>query len=220
MTRTQLQAAVSYWKTRETVAYKAWRVAVHNRPATSPTRARLYNAYEHAHTMRVQRQAQLARIRPAPVIDVDQAGLNFIADHEGVIPYAYPDSDGNATAWVGHLLHKGPPTAADYKKWGSKQHPASRAECLAYFRQDLKPYIAAVNDVFHGAKLLATHNRVDSATSFCFNIGTGGLLGSTFAKRVKAGDAKGAAAAMLEWNEPPEIRGRRHDEATLFLKEA
>lgn len=216
MSRAKLQAAIAYWKAREGAAYRAWRAAVRTRPASSPTRASLFAAYEHAHTMRLDRQRDLPKLKPSNITGVDQAGLDFIANHEGVIPYVYLDSRGFATAWIGHLIRQGPIQAGDYEKWGSKQHPASRAQCLAYFKNDLKPYEAAVAQVFRGAKLLANQDRFNAAVSMTFNIGINGMLTSTFAKRVKAGDAKGAQAAMLMWNQPPEIRGRRQDEANLF----
>lgn len=150
---------------------------------------------------------------------ISEAGLKFLSDHEGIIPYAYNDSRGFATAWIGHLIAERPVNDADRKKWGTPQHPAKHADVLAFFRKDLQPYEEAVARAFHGAPHQATPNQFDACVSLCFNIGIGGFSSSTVVKRIRHGESPGQIAhAFLLWDKPPEIRGRRRAEHNLFLK--
>lgn len=146
-------------------------------------------------------------------------GREFLAREEGLVPFAYNDSEGHATFGVGHLLHLGNVTAADRRKWGSKSKPKSRAYVMRVFARDLRVYEAAVRDAVGGKRL--RQFEFDALVSLCFNIGTGGLARSTVVKRIREGRGGGhfraAGDAFLNWSKPAVLRPRRERERNLFL---
>jgi lysozyme len=145
-------------------------------------------------------------------------GREFLAREEGLRPYAYNDSAHNATFGIGHLLHPGPVTAADGHKWGTKQHPHTRAYAMRVFRRDLRKYEKAVRDAVDRR---LPQQQFDALTSLCFNIGTGGFAGSSVARILRTEPAsvraRHAADALLLWDHPSELRPRRERERRLFL---
>jgi hypothetical protein len=58
-------------------------------------------------------------------------------------------------------------------------------------------------------------HEFDAFVSVCFNVGPK-FKTSTAIRKFNQGDKKRAAAAILMWNKPPEIRGRRKDEYRQF----
>lgn len=135
-----------------------------------------------------------------------ERGIKLITQREGSILHVYKDSKGLPTFGVGHLV-----TSAEHAEYpvGKKitQETSDR-----YLKQDLKECEDAVNST---GELL--QNEFDALVSVAFNIGVAGFKHSTIVKRLKAGNKKGAAAAILLWDEPPEIRGRRRGEYNQFL---
>lgn len=203
------------WARKEKYRYAKWRLYVRTRKAGDAKRTAEYKLWQEAVKWRKKREAQLATL---PITRVDHDGDLFIMEAEGVIPYVYNDSQGHATVGVGHLLHLGNYTAADARKWGTIGHQKyTKSEFVAFFQKDIEPYEKAVVKAFTGTKLKITQKMFNAAVSMCFNIGIGGLLSSTFAREVRAGNKRAAADAMLKWNKPPEIIGRRQKEHALFL---
>jgi len=145
---------------------------------------------------------------------LSEAGLNFILDEEGFVPYAYNDPAGHATFGVGHLIHLGRVTAADQAKWGTRANPKPRSFVMDVFEDDLIKYVNAVNDA---VKVDKSQKMEDAMVSLCFNIGTGGFATSSVARRLNAGDRQGAADAFLLWDNPSILRPRRVRERALFL---
>ena len=142
-------------------------------------------------------------------------GVKKIAAREGTVLHVNKDSKGLPTAGVGHLI-----TAAEKKDYPVGKH-ITQAESDAWLAADLKECEDAVNALDVKLK----QNEFDALVSLAFNIGVGaasgkhkgGFLGSTVARKLKAGDKKGAASAILLWNKPPEIQGRRRTEYNQFL---
>lgn len=156
---------------------------------------------------------------PDRVTTISEAGVEFIAEKEGVTRWAYNDSRGFATAWVGHLIAQRPVNDADRRTWGTPQHPAPLSKVLAYFRTDLRAYDLAVAQVWAAAPKGPTQNQYDSCVSLAFNVGAGGFTSSTVARLIRTGaPAIRVADAFLLWNKPPEILGRRKSERALYLK--
>lgn len=214
MNRASLSASLVFWRSAEEKRYRLWRRYVKTRTATDPKRVQAHADYSTA-VLHVRGLVhQLAKLP----ISLDADGIAFICEKEGVIPYAYPDSRGFCTAYVGHLIRQSACTVDDYKKFGSKSHPGTHDEAIAFFLRDVRPYERAVRQVFDGAKLDVTNNRFNACVSLCLNIGIGGFRSSTTAKLIRAGDAHGAAQAMMKWDKPPEIIGRRETEVHLFEK--
>lgn len=141
-------------------------------------------------------------------VKTSETGLKKIAAREGTVLRVYKDSKGLPTAGVGHLL-----TGQEKKDFplGTK---ITQAQCDAWLAADLKECEDAVNDAVNTA---LKQNEFDALISLCFNIGVAGFRRSTVVRKLNAGDKKGAASAILLWDEPPEIRGRRRTEYDQFL---
>lgn len=154
-------------------------------------------------------------------------GINAIIREEGSIPYAYEDPDhgphGNLKGWatfgVGHLIepkHRGV-TAADRKKWGSKQNPKP-ALVRPTLKDDLKDFERAVRVA---VKPALRQHEFDALVSLAFNIGIGGFTSSTVVRELNKGRGEGnfrrAADAILRWDNPAMLRPRREREKHLFL---
>jgi len=83
------------------------------------------------------------------------------------------------------------------------------------FRTALVPYVRAVN---RGIKVETAQNEFDAFVSFAYNVGTAGFLGSTALKAHNRGDREAAARALLLWNKPAMIIGRRESERLQYLE--
>ncbi len=106
---------------------------------------------------------------PAQSQAVTAATTRFVAEFEGFVSCPYADPAGHATIGYGHLLHYGPPTRADRRKWGC----LTRAQGLRLLRKDLAGYEAEVFERVPRAKVNAL--MVQALTSFAFNLGPGYL---------------------------------------------
>lgn len=134
-------------------------------------------------------------------------GRQKLALREGKRLKAYKDSVGVWTIGVGHTSAAGPPAV-------TPDLVITDAQCDEIFARDLGKYEAAVNGAITRP---VSQTSFDALVSLCFNIGPGGFAKSTVVKRINAGDLRGAAEAILMWNKPPEIMGRRRSEYQQFL---
>lgn len=133
-------------------------------------------------------------------------GLQQIVKREGVILHAYHDSVGVLTIGTGHTSAAGEPKVVPGMV-------ITKEENDVILRRDLEPIERQVNS---NVKVPITQNQYDALVSIIFNVGPG-FLRSTAMKRLNAGDYKGAAEAIMMWNKPPEIIGRRDTERRQFL---
>lgn len=138
------------------------------------------------------------------------AGLAFLSGEEGCVLHPYNDSQRNATIGVGHLIHLGPVTAADNRRYAH----FTRSDAIALLRSDVAKVEATIRAHVHVG---LNQHQFDALVSLGFNIGTGGLARSTVVRRLNAHDYRGAANAILMWDIPSELRGRRLRERALFL---
>lgn len=134
-------------------------------------------------------------------------GIKAIAKREGTILHVYKDSKGLPTAGVGHLIKPEEKAAFPLGK------KITQAQSDAWLAADLEECETAVNSL--GVKL--KQHQFDALVSLAFNIGVAGFKRSTVARKLKAGDTAGAAEAILLWDKPPEIQGRRRTEYNQFL---
>lgn len=140
-------------------------------------------------------------------------GLAFLSREEGLRTEPYNDSAGHATIGVGHLIHRGPVTAADRAKFRG----FTRADAVALLRRDVSSRERAVDRLVHVG---LSQNEFDALVSLVFNIGEGeaGFAGSTVRRKLNAGDRHGAADAFLMWKRGgPGLIFRRRRERALFL---
>lgn len=133
------------------------------------------------------------------------AGRKAIIQREGCKLKAYKDTKGIWTIFVGHTAAAGPPAP----KAGMTGTMAEAEEVLA---RDLADVEAVVNKV----KVPLSQNQFDALVSLSFNIGNGAFAKSTLLKRLNKGDYAGAREAILMWNKPKEIIGRRKTEYAQF----
>ena len=133
-------------------------------------------------------------------------GLQQIIKREGVFLHAYYDSVGVITIGTGHTSAAGPPKVVPGMVITKEQNDQ-------ILLKDLTPIEKQVNDT---VKVPITQNQYDAIVSIIFNVGPK-FLNSTCMKRLNEGDYKGAADAIMLWNKPPEIIGRRETEKKQFL---
>lgn len=134
-------------------------------------------------------------------------GRKLIAQREGNKLVAYIDTVGVWTIGVGHTAAAGAPAP----KRGMR---ITAAESDAILARDLVDVEAAVNS---SVKVKLSQDQFDAIVSMVFNIGAGAWRKSTCLRRLNAGDYAGCARAMMMWNKPPEITGRRRGEMVQFI---
>ncbi len=139
-------------------------------------------------------------------MQISQSGLQQIIQREGVILHAYTDSVGVWTIGTGHTTAAGPPTV-------SPGMTITKAQNDQILLQDLKPIQKQFTQY---VKVPVTQNQYDAIISIVFNVGPK-FWHSTAIQRLNAGDINGAAKAILLWNIPREIIGRRKTEQKQFL---
>lgn len=145
---------------------------------------------------------------PAPARQsMSRIGLEALIGREALKTKAYLDSVGIWTIGVGHTAAAGAPIPY-------RGLTITREEALAIFARDMQSYEDAVRDAI---KVPLAEHQFDALGSICFNIGQGGLKGSTFVKKINArAPASEIRSAILAWRKPPEILSRRTAEADQF----
>lgn len=133
-------------------------------------------------------------------------GRQRFTDREGKRLKAYRDSKGIPTIGVGHTSAAGLPVV----RMGMT---ITAQDCDDILKRDLSKFEKGLNASIRVS--LADH-EYDALLSVMLNVGPK-FAASTAIRRLNAGDRKGCAAAMLMWNKPPEIIGRRHTEVSQFL---
>ena len=136
---------------------------------------------------------------------MSEDGIKFLIGLEGFKVKAYKDTKGLWTIGVGHLILPG--------EHYLLKELLSNERVEELFASDLEKYETAVNHTIHND---VTQYQFDSLVSLCFNIGCNGFRNSTVAKRVNSGLFDKVADAMMMWNKPKEILGRRSKEVRLF----
>jgi lysozyme len=136
-------------------------------------------------------------------------GRALLTRREGFKTRAYRDSVGVWTIGVGHTAAAGAPIPR-------AGMTISKAQVDEILSRDLVDYETIVRSA---VKVPLTQGQFDALVSFCFNIGNKNhkFERSTVVKRLNDGDYEGAAAALMMWIKPPEIKGRRDSERRQFL---
>lgn len=136
-------------------------------------------------------------------------GRSRIRGREGEILHAYRDTKGIWTIGVGH-------TGLVFGKPITSGMTITKDQSDTLLIGDLRVAETAVN-----LSLPATgikQNQFDALVSLTFNIGSGAYKTSTVARNLKAGSIVDAGKAILLWNKPKEIIGRRQTEYNQFFE--
>ena len=156
---------------------------------------------------------------------LSERGAALIADFEGVVLHAYNDPVGHCTCGVGHLIHMGRCTPADFQRFGTKQHPKMTGrQATDLLRRDAASREEAVTRL---VKVPLSQNEFDALVSLVFNIGVGNFASSTVLRALNAGKRRKAARAFMLWTKAgsplqvlPGLLRRRRAEMTIFLRGA
>lgn len=153
-------------------------------------------------------------LTPARRLRLSNHGLAFLVIEEGIELRPYVDSEGWATAGIGHLIqpmHKGV-TAQDRARFTFRD----RAAAFAYFREVDEPkYEAAIHNALGNA--LLTRAMYDMVFSGVFNCGPGFVQG-TVGRMIRQGNYRAAANAFHLWETPRVLAPRRQRESSRFLR--
>jgi lysozyme len=133
-------------------------------------------------------------------------GRQRLTDREGKRLKAYLDTQGVWTIGVGHTSAAGPPPV-------KKGMTITAQECDDILVRDLAKFEALLDKAL---KVPVADHEYDALLSIMFNVGPK-FATSTAIKRLNAKDRKGCAAAIMMWNKPKEIIGRRQTEQSQFL---
>lgn len=140
-------------------------------------------------------------------MNVSTKGIAELFGHEGVCLSPYLDSVGVWTIGFGA-------TKSEIPGLDGSHRDITMKEAVELFRIGIKKYENAVNKAL---KVDVTQEQFDALCSICYNIGTGGLSGSTFIKRINAGESlQRIKEAIMMWCKPKEITARRAKEALLY----
>lgn len=140
------------------------------------------------------------------IMAIAKSTLDFITKEEGARNKAYKDSKGLWTIGVGHLIK------ADEQHLINATLTDEQVEDL--LKSDLKWCSEAVEN---SVRVPLKQSQFDALYSLCFNIGETNFRKSTVVRKINENDLKGAADAILMWNKPAVLEGRRKRERELFL---
>src|SRR5260221_608742 len=142
-------------------------------------------------------------------MQMTKQGYIELSSYEGVSTTPYLDSVGVKTIGIGNTASDIP----DLDKWPWTKS-ITVAQAFAFFTLSTQRYVDAVNKAL---KVPVTDYQFDALCSITYNIGTHGMANSSFIRDINAGrPIADVVAAIKMWNKPPEIKGRRSREATLF----
>jgi GH24 family phage-related lysozyme (muramidase) len=111
-----------------------------------------------------------------PPSRLDAAGVKHLVEFEGELLFAYDDPAGHATFGVGHLLHRGPCTDADFRRYGSRTNrkPADemRRRSREFLDEDARRFERAVMKHVP-ERWRKSRDRFNAFVSLAFNLGEG-----------------------------------------------
>lgn len=144
-------------------------------------------------------------------------GLIELANYEALANTKYIDSGGVQTIGIGMTVSEIP----DIKQW-SWDKRLENDQCVRMYQESLVKYENAVIKAINPGVML-TQAQFDALVSITYNIGTGGMAGSTFMRRLNAGSSDAdVVAAMQSWNKDngKVVKGlvnRRAAEGKVFM---
>lgn len=135
------------------------------------------------------------------------AGRALLIQREGFRTKAYRDTKGIWTIGVGHTSAAGAPIVTPGLSISKAQVDAILARDLDQFEDCVEAQV----------RVPLNQGQFDALVSLCFNIGMGAFSKSSVVRLLNAGNYRAGAEAILLWNKPPEIMGRRRGEYRQFV---
>lgn len=145
---------------------------------------------------------------------ISSIGISQITSHEGLRLEAYDDAQPNKKITSASQVKGTLTIGYGHTKTARVGMKITQAQAESLLRQDLQYF---ENRLAKLVKVDVNQNMVDSLLSFMYNIGDGNFAKSTVLKRLNQKDYQGVPDAILMWNKPAGIIGRRTSEAERFL---
>ncbi|MBT2771327.1 lysozyme [Halomonas sp. ISL-60] len=144
---------------------------------------------------------------------IDEAGINFIKQHEGFSTTAYKDSAGIWTIGYG--------STRIHDRHVKSDDVVTEHQAINQMIQDLETFENAVNE---SVKVYLSQSQYNALVSFTYNVGSHAFKTSTLLKKLNQSDYQTAANEFLKWVHAggQRIQGlvnRRTDERALFLED-
>lgn len=148
----------------------------------------------------------------AEIRSMDQAGIDFLIQEEGIRLKPYLDSAGIPTIGIGCTYYE------DGRRVTMKDPAITKERAINLFKNVLKPYETTIWSVTRDD---INQQQFNALTSLSYNIGVPGFKGSTVLKRVNKNPADPAIGAAFEmWKTAggkPILLGRRKREVKLYF---
>jgi len=136
---------------------------------------------------------------------ISENGLRFLEKVESKENHVYPDSGGEPTIGIGHLLtnserksgkiaiKEGSTGSVEYVKYSN-----GLTDRQVYFllRSDLIEVESIINK---SVKVSLTQNQYDALVAFVYNIGNQGFIASTLLKKLNAGLLADVPTQLRRW---------------------
>jgi len=140
------------------------------------------------------------------IMAIAESTLDVIIREEGSRNRAYKDSRGLWTIGVGHLIKE------------DENHLINTVLTDSQVKDLLKSDLKWCSDAVEtSVQVPLQQHQFNALYSLCFNIGEKNFKNSTVVKKINSNDFQGAADAILMWNKPAVLIGRRQREKALFL---
>lgn len=144
---------------------------------------------------------------------IDQSGIDFLINEEGLILHPYKDSVGIPTVGIGNTYYE------DGNRVKMTDPAISKDRAVNLFKIVLRNYETAVWSVTRDD---INQNQFNALVSLCYNIGVAAFKGSTLLKRVNANPNDLLIKdAFLMWRNAggkPILLARRRRESGLYFK--
>ena len=121
-------------------------------------------------------------------MEASQKCIDLIKRYEGFVSHAYLCPANKLTVGVGH-------TGLDV----TKDMVITEKEAEKLLKKDLRKFESKLNYSLEQDKVELNQNQFDACISFIFNLGFSAFIFSTWYKKLKAGDYKGASDEFLKW---------------------
>lgn len=140
---------------------------------------------------------------------LDEAGIEFLMNEEGLVLHPYRDSVGIPTVGIGATYYE------DGRRVTMSDPPITKERAISLFKNLLKHYEMAV---WSATRNEINQNQFNALTSLAYNIGISGFKTSTVVKRVNLNpNAANIGPAFLMWKKPIVLLARRKREVQLYF---